>query len=86
MTYKYKESIKNAVNEMYSASFVDEENRKNELDYVYAQASKADEYEAKARAFDEIMREWENERITKSHILETIQKYYNKYESGELDA
>ena len=52
MTYKYKESVKNAVNEMYSANFVDEENRKNELDQVYAQAEKADEYEAKAKAWD----------------------------------
>lgn len=43
MTYKYKESIKNAVNEMYSASFVDEENRKNELDEVYRKAKSFDQ-------------------------------------------
>ena len=38
------------------------------------------EYEAKAKAFDAIMRDWEYERIPKSHILETIQKYYEEYE------
>ena len=42
--------------------------------------------EDKAKAFDAIMREWEDERMTKSHILETIQKYYDEYESGESDA
>ncbi len=52
---------------------------------LYPQAAKADEYEAKAKAFDAIMREWEDEKLTKSHILETIQKYYDEYESGELD-
>lgn len=46
---------------------------------------KTDEYEAKAKAFDAIMREWEDERLTKSHILETIQKYYDKYERGGND-
>ena len=63
MAYKYKESVKNAVNEMYSANFVDEENRKNELDRVYAQAAKADEYEAKAKALERIVKIIKKEEI-----------------------
>ena len=52
---------------------------------VFKNAAKADEYEAKAKAFEAIMREWEDEKMTKSHILETIQKHYDEYESGESE-
>src|SRR5699024_2136164 len=64
-------------------------NRATHLEFqieVFEKATKSDEYEAKAKAFDAIMREWENERVTKSHILGTIQNYYKEYESGEYDA
>lgn len=46
MSYKYKESIKDAVNEVYSASFADELNRKNELDEVYRKAAAFDDLSA----------------------------------------
>lgn len=46
MGYEYKESIKDAVNEVYSASFADDMNRKNELDKVYRKAEAFDEIES----------------------------------------
>lgn len=55
------------------------------IDFAYIKFNKTDEYEVKAKAFDAIMREWEDERLTKSHILETIQKYYNEYERSGSD-
>ena len=66
-------------NEKYILQFfegVHEEGNRAELLEVYR----------KAKAFDAIMREWENERVTKSHILGTIQNYYKEYESGGYDA
>ena len=94
MSYELKKQIKDdlkALHEMrrfaeWRGSEMTINDKYVELDLVYAQATKADDYEAKAEALDAIMREWEDERVTKSHILETIQMYYNKYESGELDA
>ena len=83
MCYEYKELIEQAI--IDDDRPLDWEEGFKELDEVYAQAAKADEYEAKAKAFDAIMREWEDEKLTKSHILETIQKYYGEYESGELE-
>ena len=87
MSYEMKDILKTMIdnNEPYWSSDTMDMVRV-EIHNVYAQAAKVDEYEAKAEALDAIMREWENERMTKSHILETIQMYYNKYESGELDA
>lgn len=46
MGYEYKESIKDAVNEVYSESFADDMNRKNELDKVYRKAEAFDEIES----------------------------------------
>ena len=89
MSYEYKDYFKELhFNESrkVGSDLNDRFNARDELNEVYAQATKADDYEAKAEALDAIMREWEDERVTKSHILETIQMYYNKYESGELDA
>ena len=87
MSYEMKDILKTMIDNNephWSADTMDMV--RVELDYVYAQAPKADDYEVKAEAFDAIMREWEDERMTKSHILETIQKYYDEYESGEQDA
>ena len=84
MSYEYKELIEQAI--IDDDRPLDWEEGFKELDEVYAKAAKADEYEDKAKAFDAIMREWEDERMTKSHILETIQKYYDEYESGESNA
>ena len=87
MSYEMKDILKTMIdnNEPYWSSDTMDMVRV-EIHNVYAQAAKVDEYEAKAEALDAIMREWEDERMTKSHILETIQMYYNKYESSELDA
>ena len=87
MAYKYKESVKNAVNEMYSANFVDEENRKNELDQVYAQAEKADEYEAKAKAWDKYKAHMESHiagEINEEELVSDLKSDY--FESGESNA
>ena len=87
MAYKYKESVKNAVNEMYSANFVDEENRKNELDQVYAQAEKADEYEAKAKAWDKYKAHMESHiagEINEEELVSDLKSDY--FESGGYDA
>ena len=92
MRYEYKESIKNAVSEMYSASFVDEENRNNELDLVYAQAAKADEFEKskyrnhvndyKSEAFDAILKSYD-EALSEGHMADEVCNIIQKYESGE---
>ena len=68
MGYEYKESIKNAVSEMYSASFVDEENRKNELDEVYR----------KAEAFDRIVKiaETSDNHLDFSDDVDSVIKNY----------
>ena len=52
MSYEYKELIEQAI--IDDDRPLDWEEGFKELDEVYAQASKADEYEAKAKAFDRI--------------------------------
>ena len=74
MEYKYKESIKNAVNEMYSASFVDEENRKNELDEVYR----------KAEAWNEL-KEIINTSISLHRTSLPVDKYHGNLLKGQRD-
>lgn len=54
MSYKYEASIKEAINIEYHTDFSGFMNRIKEIDHVYAQAAKADEYEAKAKAYDDI--------------------------------
>ena len=70
MAYKYKESIKYAVNKKYSASFVDEENRKNELDEVYR----------KAESFDRIVKiaETSDNHLDFSDDVDAVIKYWRK--------
>ena len=119
MDFKFKEVVEESIIYFYDHVLSCNKYTEDvfeELDHVYAQAPKADEYkaknkelleelkylkkvnydlvwqrdtdeehEAKAKAFDAIMREWKDERMAKSHILETIQKYYDEYESGESD-
>ena len=53
MSYEYKELIEQAI--IDDDRPLDWEEGFKELDEVYAQAAKADEYEAKAKAFDEIV-------------------------------
>ena len=52
MSYEYKELIEQAI--IDDDRPLDWEEGFKELDEVYAQAAKADEYEAKAKAFDEL--------------------------------
>ena len=52
MSYEHKELIEQAI--IDDDRPLDWEEGFNELDEVYAQAAKADEYEAKAKAFDHI--------------------------------
>src|SRR5699024_2708038 len=61
MSYEYKEKIKEDLEyslegvsiDYYSSEELIHKQKVKELDNVYAQAAKADEYEAKAKAFDE---------------------------------
>ena len=64
------------------------ESKLSELDHVYTQAAKADEYEAKAKAFDEIMKVFENnfgaaDSLAKLKIFTEVENAY--IESGEYD-
>ena len=52
MSYEYKELIEQAI--IDDDRPLDWEEGFKELDVVYAQAAKADEYEAKAKAYDQI--------------------------------
>ena len=62
MSYKYKEKIKEDLEyslagvsiDYYSSEELIHKQKIKELDHVYAQAAKADEYEAKAKAYDDI--------------------------------
>src|SRR5699024_8686582 len=68
----------------------------DELDNVYAQATKADEYEAKAKAFDAIVEKYvgimKDVRNRKFKVTSDVtllgleaEKVIKKYESGEYD-
>lgn len=104
MSYEYKKSIKrdleilNQLREVTDWRVGKEIGEKQmELDYIYAQASKADEYEAKAKAFDEVMDLYVNGSNkylqTKRHTLdvfiedvaEILKPFTDKYESGEAE-
>ena len=62
MSYEYKEKIKEDLEyslegvsiDYYSSEELIYKQKVKELDNVYAQAAKADEYEAKAKAYDDI--------------------------------
>ena len=76
MSYEYKELIEQA--------FIDDdrpldwEEGFKELDEVYAQAAKADEYEAKAKAFDRI------ENLVKTEL--TSDDLYNDARNNDYSA
>ena len=54
MCYEYKELIEQAI--IDDDRPLDWEEGFKELDHVYAQAAKADEYEAKAKAYDDTLK------------------------------
>ena len=69
------------------------ESKLSELDHVYSQASKVDEYEAKAKAFDRIKKQYKdccytNEvngfaYIKEGDFRELCEGIFEDYESGE---
>ena len=81
MSYEYKELIEQAI--IDDDRPLDWEEGFKELDEVYAQAAKADEYEAKAKAFDRIVEQRKKTGVTTlgHHAWEIIREY----ESGELE-
>ena len=81
MSYEYKELIEQAI--IDDDRPLDWEEGFKELDEVYAQAAKADEYEAKAKAFDRIVEQRKKTGVITlgHHAWEIIREY----ESGELE-
>ena len=55
MSYEYQKDIKEDILEKYKKHPLNVFKRQGELDHVYSQAAKADEYEAKAKAFDKYL-------------------------------
>ena len=108
MGYEYKEILKVAVRDFLSGNLEQdsetgeylnlgevEENYSDisiELDHVYAQAAKADEYEKgkyrthvndrKAEAFDAILKSYD-EALSEGHMADDVCNIVEKYESGE---
>ena len=81
MSYEYKGLIEQAI--IDDDRPLDWEEGFKELDEVYAQAAKADEYEAKAKAFDRIVEQRKKTGVITlgHHAWEIIREY----ESGELE-
>ena len=76
MSYEYKELIEQAI--IDDDRPLDWEEGFKELDEVYAQAAKADEYEVKAKAFDHI------ENLVKTEL--TSDDLYNDARNNDYSA
>src|SRR5699024_3955983 len=105
MSYEYKEKIKKDLEyslegvsiDYYSSEELIHKQKVKELDNVYAQAAKADEYEAKAKAWDKLsmsIRECNKEIELKGGLNamfrtskkgQIVQRYIDCFESGESD-
>lgn len=99
MSYEYKEEILLDIGPEPNCNYESESNRYydkiDELDHVYAQAAKADEYEKnkyrthvndrKAEAFDAILKSYD-EALSGGHMADGVCNIIEKYESGEYDA
>lgn len=95
MSNKYNHSIQFDLDHLTQYEDVlNLEEKKIELDHVYERAAKADEYEAKAKAFDEIFEKYEGVmkevrnrkfKVTSDVTLLGLEaeKVIKKYESGE---
>ena len=84
MSYEYEASIKEAINIEYHTDFSGYMNRIKEIDRVYAQAAKADEYEAKAKAWDKYKAHMESHidgEINEEEFVSDLKSDY--FESGE---
>lgn len=57
----------------------------NVVDYAYIKFNKSDEYEAKAEAFDAILKAYD-EAFSREHMADEVIYIIEKYESGEYDA
>ena len=98
MSYEYKELIEQAI--IDDDRPLDWEEGFKELDHVYAQAAKADEYEAKAKAYDHIENLVKTELTSDDlyndarnndyaagmlRVYEMVDYIIDDYESGEMD-
>ena len=99
MSYEYKELIEQAI--IDDDRPLDWEEGFKELDHVYAQAAKADEYEAKAKAYDHIENLVKTELTSDDlyndarnndyaagmlRVYEMVDYIIEEYESGGYDA
>lgn len=100
MGNEYKDTIQDSIIHYYDHVLLYREYTDDvldELDHVYAQAAKADEYEAKAAAFDEVIDLYVNGSNkylqTKRHTLdvfiedvaEILKPFTDECESGETN-
>src|SRR5699024_6262641 len=105
MSYEYKEKIKEDLEyslegvsiDYYSSEEIIHKQKVKELDNVYEQAAKANEYEAKAKAWDELSasirgcnKEIElkgglNAMFRTSKKGQIVQRHIDCFESGESD-
>ena len=89
MSYEYKEEILLDIGPEPNCNYESESNRYydkiDELDHVYSQAAKADEYEAKAKSFDAILKAYD-EAFSREHMAGEVSHIIEKYESGDYDA
>ena len=85
MCYEYKELIEQAI--IDDDRPLDWEEGFKELDEVYAQAAKADEYEAKAKAWDKYKAHMESYiagEVNEEELVSDLESDY--FESGGYDA
>ena len=87
MSYEYKDEIIMNLKDYNAGRKVTGgtnafESKLSELDHVYTQATKADEYEAKAKAFDAILKAYD-EAFSREQMAGEVSNIIEKYESGE---
>ena len=88
MNYEYKEEILSDIGPEPNFNYESESNRYydkiEELDLVYTQAAKADEYEAKAKSWDKYKEHMESHiagEINEEELVSNLKSDY--FESGE---
>lgn len=86
MIYRFKDEIKmslenfNAGRRVMDGGIYAFESKLSELDHVYAQAPKADKYEAKAKAFDEVLKSYD-ESLSEGHMSDDVCNIVEKYKN-----
>ena len=91
----YKVDFIQLLDELDEGRWAHEPDMRAELDEVYAEAAKADEYEAKAKAFDAVVdiAYWYFERVNPEYadfsdyegFYDDIKDEFKKHESGESE-